>query len=340
MDNRFLILGGILLLILIVAALIFFDQPVVDDVVESANREIVDDFETVEEMQLHPMAIESLRSGVYSGGDFVVEEKLLNGTNYQQSVVSYQSEGLKIFGLLTVPLAKKPEGGYPSVVFVHGYIPPSQYSTTGNYPSYQATLARAGFVTFKPDLRGHGNSEGSPVSAHFSEKYVVDTLNAIEYMKDYADINPERIGYWGHSNGGEIGLRVAVVNEDIKAYALWAGVVGSYEDMLETYNDKIPFLKDRKNSLTEKYGLPSKNVEFWGDIEPYTYLGDISAPIQLHHGTKDKSVPLELSMSLNEELKKIGKEVEYFEYKGDDHNIGNNSSLAWRETIQFFDEVL
>lgn len=290
------------------------------------------------EVSLHPMAIESLRAGNYPGGDFVLEEELPNGTNYRQSIVSYQSEELKIYGLLTVPLAQKPEEGFPAVVFVHGYIQPDQYSTTGNYPTYQATLARAGFVTFKPDLRGHGNSEGESVSAHFSQKYVVDTLNAIAYMKDYVDIDPERIGYWGHSNGGEIGLRAAVVSPDIKAYALWAGVVGSYEDMFETYNEKIPFLKDRANPLVAAHGLPSTNEKFWRTIDPYAYLDDISAPIQLHHGTRDKSVPIELSMRLNEELKNRGKDVAYFAYEGDDHNIGNNSGKAWRETIQFFEE--
>ena len=94
-------------------------------------------------------------------------------------------------------------------------------------------MARSGFVTFKPDLRGHGNSGGAPVSAHYSEKYVVDTLYAIEYLKNQEDVNRQRIGYWGHSNGGEIGLRVVVVSSDIKAASFWAGVVGSYEDMYE-----------------------------------------------------------------------------------------------------------
>jgi hypothetical protein len=57
------------------------------------------------------------------------------------------------------------------------------------------------------------------------------------------------MGYWGHSNGGEIGLRVVTISPDIKAASLWAGVVGSYEDMFEIYNDKIDFLKDGQNDL-------------------------------------------------------------------------------------------
>ena len=259
-----------------------------------------------------------------------------NGTNYRQFIASYLSEGLKIYGLLTIPTTPKPENGYPVIVFVHGYISPKKYSTTGNYPTYQATLARGGFITFKPDLRGHGNSEGEAASAHYSEKYVVDAMYAISYLKNYKDADPERIGYWGHSNGGEIGLRVILISPDIKAASFWAGVVGSYEDMLETYNDKISFLRNRNNPLVEEYGLPSKNPEFWNKLDPYYFLNDISIPIQLQHGTADSSVPIELSIQLKKELEKLNKIVEYYEYPGDDHNISKNSNVAWQRTIDFF----
>ncbi|MEX1997822.1 MAG: alpha/beta fold hydrolase [Candidatus Andersenbacteria bacterium] len=307
---------------------------------EGGILDVVKDTVLPPQQALHLMAIESLRQQQYPGGDFVIEDKLPNGTNYQQFVASYQSEGLKIYGLLTIPLAPKPEGGYPAVVFVHGHIPPRQYSTINSYPTYQAALARGGFVTFKPDLRGHGNSEGEPSSAHYSEKYTIDTLNALAYLKMHEDVNPDRIGYWGHSNGGEIGLRVAIVNPDIKASSFWAGVVGSYEDMFETYIDDIPFLSNDNNPLVQAHGLPSNNRDFWDKIDPYTYLSDITIPIQLQHGTNDSSVPVELSRSLEEALESAGKDVEYFEYMGDDHNISRNSGVAWQRTIDFFKEHL
>lgn len=296
--------------------------------------------EIVETKVLPDMAIEKLKQRTYESGDFVIEEKLANGSNYSQSIVSYKSEGLKIYGLLTVPLAEMPANGFPTIVFVHGYIPPKKYSTTGNYPTYQAALARAGYITFKPDLRGHGRSEGEPVSAHFSEKYVVDTMYAIAYLKSYEQVDPQRIGYWGHSNGGEIGLRVAVISPDIKASSLWAGVVGSYTDMFETYFEKIPFMVENHNPLVETYGKPSDGNEFWSLIEPFNYLGDITAPIQLQHGGKDDSVPIELSLSLKKALEQAGKSVEYFDYPSDDHNIGQNSNLAFLRAIEFYNENL
>lgn len=294
-----------------------------------------------DEEENHPMAIATLRDGNYPGGDFVLEKELTNGSNYKQSIVSYQSEGLKIYGLLTVPLGEMPDNGWPAILFIHGYIPPDQYSTTGNYPTYQARLARAGFVTFKPDLRGHGDSEGEPVSAHYSEKYVIDTLNALAYLKDDENVDSDRIGYWGHSNGGQIGLRTIVISDDIKAASLWAGVVGSYEDMFETYNYKIKFLRDATSTdLVLENDLPSENPDFWNQLDPYFYLSDINAAIELQHATGDESVPVELSRRLKEELDKIGKPVDYYEYIGDDHNIGANVSGAFARSIEFFRENL
>jgi len=311
------------------------------DCVENKCRLIIEQPQEKQAKTLHLMAIESLRNNKYLGDDFEIEEQLGNGSNYKQYIVSYQSEGLKIYGLLTVPTGQRPKNGFPAIIFIHGYISPQEYSTTGSYPTYQARLARSGFVTFKPDLRGHGNSEGEPVSAHYSEKYIVDTLYAISYLKNYKDVDPNRIGFWGHSNGGEIGLRIVVVSPDIKAASFWAGVVGSYKDMLETYNEKIRFLKNATSTeLVRENKLPSKNPEFWNKLDPYTYLNDINAPIQLHHGTADSSVPAELSIRLKEELDKQNKKVEYYEYIGDDHNISKNVNIAFERTIDFYKKNL
>lgn len=302
------------------------------------NKNVTEQFT---EQEKHPMAIESLREKEYPGEDFVIEEKLPNGSNHQRFIASYKSEGLKIYGLLTIPLSQKPENGFPAIVFIHGYIPPKQYSTVNDYPTYQARLANSDFVTFKPDLRGHGKSEGEATGAHYSEKYVIDTLFAISYLKNHPDVNPKKIGYWGHSNGGKIGLQTAVISSDIKAFSLWAGVVGSYEDMLETYNNKIDFLQNAdQEELVVENGFPSENPDFWNKIDPYFYLEDIQAPIELQHGTADESVPVELSRRLQEELEKASKTVEYHEYPGDDHNIANNVNLAFSRTIDFYNKYL
>lgn len=279
----------------------------------------------------------------YKASEIVIEEELASGVNYRRYIASYKSDGLTIYGLYTVPSASKPVGGFPAIVFLHGYLDPKVYKTTERYVAYQDGFAKSGFVTFKPDLRGHGKSEGNAVNSNFSLDYVRDTLYLVATFKAHKDINPEKIGMWGHSNGGGITLRVMQENGDIKAAVIWGGVVGTYEDMLITYRQKIPWLNNRAeiDQLIEREGLPSSKSAYWNSVDPYANIFKIKTPVQIHHGTADTSVPVELSRHFYEVLKKQGNEVELYEYTNGDHNIGSpHFSTAMARSIAFFKQKL
>ncbi|MDQ3239682.1 MAG: lysophospholipase, partial [bacterium] len=98
-------------------------------------------------------------------------------TNYTSYTTYYDSDNLNINALITLPNETTPPGGWPAIVFVHGYIPPTQYKTTEKYVDYVDNLAKNKFVVFKIDLRGHGDSEGEPGGAYYSSDYVIDSLN-------------------------------------------------------------------------------------------------------------------------------------------------------------------
>jgi hypothetical protein len=105
----------------------------------------------------HPMSIQALRDGNFPGSDIVIESELDRGANYRRFYAYYLSEGLKIYALLTVPDGDPPEGGFPAIVFNHGYIPPDIYKTTERYIAYVDQIARAGYIVFRIDYRGHDN---------------------------------------------------------------------------------------------------------------------------------------------------------------------------------------
>ena len=117
---------------------------------------------------LSPISIDYLRSIEFKQGEITIEETLSNGSNYKRYIVSYESDCNKIYGLLTIPNANPPEGGFQAIVFNHGYIPPKQYVTTEKYLAYVDYLARSNFVVFKIDMREHGNSEGISGGSYFS----------------------------------------------------------------------------------------------------------------------------------------------------------------------------
>jgi len=295
----------------------------------------------------NPMSLAVLRAGAYPGSQIVVEKELTAGSNYRRYYVYYLSEGLKIYALLTIPSGDPPEGGFPAIVFNHGYIPPNVYKTTERYLAYVDRLARSGYVVFRIDYRGHDQSEGQASGAYGSPGYAIDVLNAVASIKLHPQVNPEKIGMWGHSMGGFLTLRAMVVRQDLKVGVIWAGVVASYPEMLYNWSRTGSFTpspsstgRGWRSGWLETYGTPEQNPAFWASVSANSYLADLSGPLQLHHGTFDEDVPLDFSIRLAEQVRAAGGEAELFTYEKDNHNLSNYFNLAMDRTIAFFDKVL
>jgi len=295
----------------------------------------------------NPLEISAMRARAYPGSVIVIEDVLDPGVGYNRYYVSYLSEGLKIYALMTVPMGNKPPTGWPVIIFNHGYIPPDVYVTTERYIAYVDLIARSGYIVFRSDYRGHDRSEGIARGAYSNPDYTIDILNAVASIKIYTDADPNRIGMWGHSMGGYITLRSMVISKDIKAGVIWAGVVGSYPDLLYNWRrgpdaspDSSPRPGSWRSTFVEQYGSPEDNPEFWNSISANSYLNDISGPLQLHHGTSDTDVPLEFSETLYYQMLNADKYVELYKYEGDNHNISNYFSTAMQRTIEFFDRYV
>ena len=295
---------------------------------------------------LSPLAIDAMRQRDYPGSDLAIEQTLAPGSNYRRYIASYESDGLTIFGLLTVPNGSRPASGWPVIVFNHGYIPPAQYRTTERYVAYVDGFARNGYIVFKSDYRGHGSSAGQPSSAYGSPDYTVDVLNAVTTLQRYPDADPNRIGMWGHSMGGNLTLRALVIDPRIKAAVIWAGVTATYQDLLENWHPPPgsgpppSVTRNWRQDWVARYGTPEQDPAFWGSISPMSYLADITAPIQIDHGTADIEVPLQFSQKLAQQLSADGKNAQLFTYAGSDHNIAQGFSLAMARSVAFFDRYL
>jgi uncharacterized protein len=292
------------------------------------------------------LAIDAMRQREYPGSDLAIEQTLAPGSNYRRYIASYQSDGLKIFALLTVPNRPRPATGWPVIIFNHGYIPPTVYRTTERYVAYVDAFARNGYIVFKPDYRGFGSSQGTAVSAYYAPDDTVDVLNAVTTMQRYPQADPNRIGMWGHSMGGNITLRALVIDPRIKVAVIWAGVNATYKDLMENWHPTggepvaPSFGGGQRQNYLAQFGTPEQNPAFWDSISPMAYLADITAPIQLHQGTADTEVPLQFAQTLANDLHAAGKPVELYTYSGADHNIAQGFTLAMARSVAFFDRYL
>ncbi len=276
-------------------------------------------------------------------------EKYTDNGDYESFLTSYSSEGLKVNGLLTKPKGEEPGGGWPAIVFIHGYLPPTTYQTTEKYVEYVSYLARSGYVVFKIDLRGHGESEGEATGAYFSSDYIIDVLNAHSALKNSDFVNPEKVGLWGHSMAGNVILRTLAVKGDIPAASIWGGAVYTYLDMTELGIQDGSYQppsnqterQRRRQLLRDTYGDPQDGNPFWKKVVATNYLSDIKGAIQLSHAVDDQVVSIEYSRGLNKILDGTSIPHELNEYPGGGHNLSNPVFIpAMQDTVKFFDQYL
>lgn len=274
--------------------------------------------------------------------------------NFNTYLTSYDSDGLRVNGLLTIPsgpVPRSPSGdtGWPAIVFVHGYIAPSIYETTERYQDYVNYLARNGFVVFKIDLRGHGDSEGEAGGGYYSSDYVIDTLNAYAALESSDFVNEKQIGLWGHSMAGNVLLRSFAVKPDIPAVVIWAGAGYTYSDLQQFGIDDNSYRpptdnserQRRREALRAAHGDFNKESEFWKQVAPTNYLNDLKGAIALYHAVDDTVVSVEYSRNLNSLLDQTSVANEFFEYPSGGHDIeGASFGQAMQRTVEFYKKYL
>ncbi|MFP3853686.1 MAG: alpha/beta hydrolase family protein [Anaerolineales bacterium] len=298
------------------------------------------------------ITIDHLRKLEIEGSEINFEQELTPTFYYEQHLVSYRSEGNKIYALLTIPAGEPPEGGYKAIVFNHGYIPPIFYQTTERYKAHVNHLAQSGFVVMKIDYRGHGNSEGDPAGSYFSPGYTIDSIAALKSLQTLDFVDPEGIGMWGHSMAGNLVLRAMLIEPDIKAGVIWAGAVYSYDDFAEFGIDDNTYRPPpteegeddrprRSRQIFEVYGRPDTKSAYWKAVSLTQNIEHLTSPLQIHHAEDDAVVTIRYSEGLASVMIANDKEYEFYRYEGGGHNLLSPSfGQAMRRTVEFFREHL
>lgn len=143
---------------------------------------------------------------------------------YVEEDVVFKNEnaGVKLAGTLTIPVG---EGPFPAVVLISGSGPQDRNES---FMMHKPFLVWADYLTknniavLRYDDRGFGKSTGDFSSAT-SMDFVRDAISAVDFLKTRKEINPQKIGLVGHSEGGLIAPIAAVQSPDIAYIILMAG---------------------------------------------------------------------------------------------------------------------
>ena len=273
------------------------------------------------------VSLDALAKQEFNGSNLKLIKKIGSANKYTKYQVSYLSEKLTISGVLYIPKGKGP---FPGAVLGHGYIDPKIYINGQGMKREQNFLASNGFVVLHTDYRNHSFSSNDKLSSRkFRMDYSIDVANAAMALKnsDLKSLDKSKISYVGRSMGGGIGFNLAVSTTDIfSAYVLYAPTSANYPQNFNKWGRDNPA---RSKPIRDFVGLPEDNPEFWKGVSTENYWDRTTAPIMIHHGVEDESCAISWARSAVKGLKAAQKEVVFYEYPGEGHNLygGWNKSM-------------
>ena len=210
---------------------------------------------------LEDLSIETLRAREY--GSTIAIEYEVQGRPSPSYMVSYESDGLRIYARIDLPAGPVPANGFPVVMFVHGWMGIEAapkfdfyYDGVSNYSQLIDAYREAGFAVLVPGWRGHGSINGRPADGiEFMQAwdngsylspvfYAIDVLNLLDSLGTFsaAEFDLGNINLWGHSQGGDVALQVlaiagenSAVRTGIQAASIWSGNIPPRTVQLETF---------------------------------------------------------------------------------------------------------
>lgn len=290
---------------------------------------------TAQALTPQEVTLDALSQKTFNGSDLKLIKLLTQTSKYTKHSVTYRSDDLRVSGVLYTPKGKGP---FPGVVLGHGYIDTRIYKNGQGMRREQDYLASRGFVVLHTDYRNHSFGDDDPESQlKFRMDYSADVVNAGLALKNskIRTLDKNKIAYIGRSMGGGIGFNVAVATSAqgvFSSYTLFAPTSANYVENFNKWGRGNP---DRANPIVKFVGLPEDNPTFWASVSPKNYWSQVSAPIMIHHGDRDKSCPIRWARAATKGLKAAGKDVTLHIYKGESHNLAAGWPKAMDRSIEF-----
>jgi len=256
---------------------------------------------------------------------------------------SFEShDGLRVSARLYLPSGELGyEGPRPLVYYVHGG-PQSQERP--NFAWFSMPLIQIltleGFAVFVPNARGstgYGLRYAKHVDRDWGGQDRLDHVWAMtEVLPKDERVDVSRAGVVGRSYGGYMTLTLASRHPE-----LWRGAVdmfGPYD--LLTFMDRIP--ETWKPYFRLAVGDPEQDGDFLVERSPRTYITDVSCPLLVIQGQNDPRVVEPESHDLVEELKGLGRDVDYLVFEDEGHDVLKlpNRVRCYDAIVGFFSQHL
>lgn len=206
------------------------------------------------------------------------------------SIYCYSSSGEKLAGLRDDPAILSESN--PTVLLLHGFG--AEKREGGMFDQLAEGLASAGFVVFRFDFAGRGDSEGDYSTMTLS-CLVSQARDLLDFVKAQPGVDADRIGIVGMSFGSTVTAMLAP--EDVKAAILLGSVADPYAVISSLFHRGPMDVFDVKGRSRFHFS-PEVYIDldagFWVDLERHDPVASISRwqmPLCCVHGGADVVAP-------------------------------------------------
>ena len=255
--------------------------------------------------------VEGMRAAAMTPADYTAP----HGAPYTARDVTIRTPaGITLAGTLTVPIAH-PARGAPAVVTITGSGTQDRdeaiLGVNGFRPFRELadTLGRRGIAVLRLDDRGAGGSEMGPPGAT-SADFADDIRAALAYLRTQKEIDGDRLGIVGHSEGGLIAPMIAATDPRLRGIVLMAGPSRSGRTILE-YQQRYAV-----DSMAKLVGAPRDSamqamaraldsvaaaqpwLRFFADYDPIPTARRVRTPVLVLQGETDRQVTADQAQEL------------------------------------------
>ncbi len=225
--------------------------------------------------------------------------------------VTFQNKqaGITLAGTLTLP---GKEGSFPAVVLISGSGQQNRNEEVAGHRPFLVIsdyLTRNGIAVLRYDDRGVGQSTGDFATAT-SVDFAKDAESAVEYLKTRNEINNQKIGLIGHSEGGMIAPMVASTSDDVSFIVLLAGTGIRGDSLIMLQSELILRANGVPESAIQK--ADEINAHLFDMVQKETDIEKLRAGItgylyRLSAGDPDAEIPED--MNFNDNIKRQVDEI-------------------------------
>jgi len=219
-------------------------------------------------------------------------------------------DGTTLYGRLLLPPDAPAGGKIPLIVDIYGG-PAGQTVLKVPTNPFDELLARKGFAIFSVDNRGTPGRDRkfqTAIRHEFGAIELKDQLAALDQLfAQYPQLDKDRMGMWGWSNGGSMTLYAMTHSDRFRAGVAVAPVTSQIN------YDTI---------YTERYmGLLKDDPSGYGQSDVTKAAANLHGALLIAHGTGDDNVHFQNSMQMIDALIKAGKQFRLMIYPNKTHSI-------------------